>query len=531
MDIKFREGNRKEFDAQLDLNFTGFGTILEGPLPAEKGSWLLSARRSYLDFVIDSFDLGTSIAPWYGDVQGKIVYNPHSDHKLSFLLVASDDHSESDAEIAEENDMIFYGEQDYLSITAGMNWRYLWGSRGFSNTSFSWTLSDTEETGFDTGNGNLISEDSVTDQDFKLRNINHLLLGDQTLEFGVDWKHTISEYENYYAEYVGVFGDTTASLLLKDNISADKLGGFVNLILKPIQDLTMVAGLRADHFSVNDNSTLSPRISCIYRLSDRIELKAASGVYYQNLPLILITQKEDYKDLKNPRAIHYIAGFDYLITDDTKLSLEAYQKDYSSFPIDPGQPSLFMIDELYYRNGYFFNHEELVDEGEAYSRGIELILQKKLAKDFYGLASAAYFRTRYEGLDNIWRDRVFDNRWIFSVEGGYKPDHKWEFSGRWIFAGGVPYTPFNQELSEQYNEGILDETEINSSRYPDYHSLNLRFDRRFHFTGSNLVFFLSVWNVYNRRNVAQYYWNKFKNEQDTIYQWSILPIFGLEYEF
>ena len=46
-----------------------------------------------------------------------------------------------------------------------------------------------------------------------------------------------------------------------------------------------------------------------------------------------------------------------------------------------------------------------------------------------------------------------------------------------------------------------------------------------------MVFYLSIWNVYNRKNVAQYFWNEVKNEQGTIYQWGILPVFGIEYEF
>jgi len=133
--------------------------------------------------------------------------------------------------------------------------------------------------------------------------------------------------------------------------------------------------------------------------------------------------------------------------------------------------------------------------GEAYSRGIEVMIQKKLAKDFYGLASGSYFRTRYRGADQMWRDRIFDNRLILSLEGGYKPDSRWEFSLRWIYAGGRPYTPFDERASQEADQGILDDSRVNASRYPAYHSLNARCDRRFHFSGSNLIFYLSVWNA------------------------------------
>ena len=78
---------------------------------------------------------------------------------------------------------------------------------------------------------------------------------------------------------------------------------------------------------------------------------------------------------------------------------------------------------------------------------------------------------------------------------------------------------------------MLDGERINEVRYPDYHSLNIRFDRRFHFSGSNLVFYFSVWNAYNRKNVATYFWNEVEKKEDITYQWSLLPIFGFEFEF
>lgn len=120
---------------------------------------------------------------------------------------------------------------------------------------------------------------------------------------------------------------------------------------------------------------------------------------------------------------------------------------------------------------------------------------------------------------------------MFNVEGGYKPNRSWEFSARWIFAGGTRYTPFDASASSELKRGVLDGSRINAARYPDYHTLNVRFDRRFNFRSTNLIVYLSVWNAYNRKNVAQYFWNVAKNEQGVIRQWNLLPVLGLEYEF
>jgi hypothetical protein len=352
-----------------------------------------------------------------------------------------------------------------------------------------------------------------------------------TIEFGLEARRLFVDYDNWYAEMTDALGDTVPELSVDDRFGGSKFGTFVHYTAKPFSGLTTNLGVRADYFSYNRSTTLSPRFAIAYQITPRTSINGATGLFQQNLPLLLLSQNIENKELEDPVAIHYVLGIDHLLTENTKLSLEVYQKDYDHFPLDPTQPALFLVDETYYSFGFFLNHGRLIDTGRACSRGIEVMLQKKLAKDFYGLASASYFRSRYKGGDGVWRDRVFDNRVVLSVQGGYKPNNNWEFSVRWIYAGGPPYTPFDIEASKEYHRIVLDENRINEDRYPDYHSLNVRFDRRFHFGGSNLVFYFSVWNVYDRKNVATYFWNEQEEKQDTIYQWRILPIFGLEYEF
>jgi len=304
------------------------------------------------------------------------------------------------------------------------------------------------------------------------------------------------------------------------------MGIFASLNIRLTDRLSTVLGGRADYFSYNENTNYSPRISCRYQLSDRTYLNASYGIYYQNLPMLLLSQKDENKELADPKAIHYILGMEHLLSEDTKLGIEIYQKEYSHFPMDPDQPALFVIDD-----DFFNYYESLTDKGRAMSRGIELTLQKKLAENIYGLTSAAYFRSRYKGLDGVWRDRSYDNRLLLSVEGGYKPNPGLEMSMRWIYAGGVPYTPFDIDLSNANGYGVLDESRINSERYPDYHSMNVRVDKRFFFAKTNLVVYVSVWNAYNQKNIAEYFWNDAKEKVEAIYQWTMLPILGAEWEF
>ncbi|MCP4581679.1 MAG: TonB-dependent receptor [candidate division Zixibacteria bacterium] len=530
MDLTFREGNREENDYQLEMNFAGFGALGEGPLFNKKGSWMLSVRRSFLDLLVDA--IGTGVAPKYSDYQGKLAFDLSSSDKVTVLDILGIDAIEFTKDQSIEDGNIIYGSTNIVENAFGVNWRHLWGKNGYSNTSISHMMTRYKSDFYRTKNDDNLSGGESTEQSFYLRNVNHYRLNESNrLEFGFDAKHLGIDNNSFFAEYTDPFGKDTPAVIFDDDISGQKLSAFATYISKPFSKFTASLGLRADYFSLNENAHISPRLSLSYQLTPKTSINGSTGIYYQNLPLIAFSGSGDHTNLKDPVAYHYIVGINHLLTENTRLTLEVYDKEYDNFPLDPTQPSLFIVDELFYRYGFFFDHEILVDNGKANSKGVELIVQKKLAENVYGLVSGSYFRSRYQDYDGIWRDRVFDNRYVLSVEGGYKPNSKWEFSLRWIYAGGVPYTPFDEVSSQADSSGIFDQTRVNEVRHSDYHSLNIRFDRRFHFGGSNLICYVSVWNAYNRKNVASFYWNEIENKQDVSYQWSALPIFGLEYEF
>ena len=527
MDISLRDGNRREFDAQLDLNFAGFGGVAEGPLAGGRGSWLVSARRSYLDFVVKVFDVGSTVAPRYGDGQAKLTIDLNRNHSVSLIGFWGDDHNAPDRETGEENDMQVYGRQDIATGTLGLTWRALWGKDAVSRTSVSHTGWSFNEDWYETSTGLYQIRNRSLEGTTVFRNVNHVRLADGlSLEFGADVKSLVSDYDNGYQGTTNALGDTVLPVRFDTRLSGFKFGIFANAIIRPVQGLTVEAGLRADRFTANQSRTVSPRASVSVALSEKTTMKAAAGMFLQNLPTLLLAQNASLRRAGDPRSIHAVLGLERMVTENTRLTVEVYRKDYSRLPADPGQSGFNVIDsEPSALTGI------LSDKGRAESHGIEITIQKKLSSKVYGLASATWFSARYRGADGTWRNREYDNRLMFSAEGGYKPNRSWEFSLRWIFAGGVPYTPLDLQSSKRLHRAVLDESRINDVRYPDYHSMNVRFDRRFNFRSSNLIFYLSVWNVYNHKNVAQYFWNDKEQKQDVIYQWLILPVFGLEYEF
>ncbi|MDX9758736.1 MAG: TonB-dependent receptor [Bacteroidota bacterium] len=531
MDIRFREGDRERILGQADLNFSGFGGLLEGPL-GTNGSWLLSARRSYLDLLVSAIDIGTSVAPRYGDAAAKVSFDLSSRHRLVFVGLWSDDHNNPDATTAAENDMQYYGRQDIYNYTGGFTWRALWNEQVFTTTSVSWTGMDFGEEFFKTGSGAPLLFNDSHERWVRLRSETRWSLASALhFEFGGDVKALRGRYDNRYGGVPDELGNPHPEFLFQQDVRGVVGGAHATAVVNPWSVLTVSAGLRAGYVEWNEACSLEPRVSVALQVNGRGSVRVSAGLYTQSLPLLLLARDESTRTLENPRAVHGVVSFSYLLGESTRLTIEGYLKQYDRFPVDPDQSALFLVDELQYRYGFFMPHGALRSTGTAVSRGVECTVQKKLAQGFYGIASASYSAARYTDGEGVERPRVYDNRLIFGIEGGWKPNASWEVSLRWLYAGGAPYTPLDVVASAAARQEVLDATRINGQRHPDYHALNLRVDHRCHFDRSALVVYLSVWNAYNRKNVAGYIWDERHQRVKTLFQWGLLPIFGIEWEF
>lgn len=529
MDISYREGNKAKFSPRLSLSMAGIGGSIEGAI-GQNANYLFSVNRSYVDLIVNQIEKGSPL-PKYGDAQTKIVYRPDENNRITMLDIFSADNIYMDKEKAVENNANIYGRTDGITNTAGLNWQHIWNNLGYSNTSLSHTFTKYKRDYSKTLAEKQFYANNSDENIVKLRNVNYLKLDNSnTVEFGLDLSGMFINFDTYYGAYEDLYGNVTPPLTVKNKMDGTKAGLFAVHHFNLFDNLRIDYGTRLDYFSYNDNLDISPRVNLNWQLDKKTSVSIGAGVFHQNIPVNILVQSEDFKKLKTPAAIHYTAGFAYDIWTATRLSVEVYYKDYYNFPINPEMPTMFLFDQTQVY-GIFWSNNSLKDNGRATSKGIELILQKKLAEDFYGLVSGAISNSSYKDYFGKWHNRIYDNRFNFNLEGGYIPGRDWEFKIRWVYANGAPYTPFDIEASKQAGYGIWDLSKTNSERLPDYHSMNIRIDKRFYFQNSSLLLYLSVWNVYNRKNVAFYYWNEVKNEIDKQTQWSTLPVLGVEYEF
>lgn len=529
MEMTFREGNREELNLQLDASFQSIGAQVEGPIKKGKGSYLISARRSYYDLLFKATDIGGPI-PTYYDIHAKVTYDLSNNVKLSFLDIASIDKSNQSYEEGIKFEDNYYGYYNGEKNSGGVNLLCIWDKNGYSNFSLSHNINDIDIGNSEIRTRNRLYTSKSIERDVAFRNLNHFRLSEAFLfQVGLDLKYSTADYQQHYYPYTDYFGYVTKELIVNKNMYALKGGLFAGFTWNPVKNLSINPGLRLDYSNYNKNTNFSPRMNITYSLSETANIYLTGGVFYQTLPYIILSQSESFKQLKDPVSYHSIAGFSYMITEDTRFTLEVYDKEYRNCPINPEQPEEFVMDQAVENPSFTYN-SRLESIGKAFSRGVEVMIQKKLAKDFYGMVSASYFRSRYLDGTNIWRNRLYDNQFTFAAEGGYKPNDQWEFSLRWIYAGGAPYTPFDVKASEAAYKGLIDKSMIYKERLPAYHSLNVRIDKRFYFSKSNIVLYASIWNVYGRENIWGYSWDETRNKVKPNKSWSVLPVFGIEYE-
>ena len=527
MEIEIRQGNREEFDGQLDMSMSGFGTVLEGPL-GPKGSWLFCARRSYIDLLVNIADIDA--LPVYSDLHCKMVYDVDPSNRFSVSFLEADDNVDYTRNQAWEDGNDNYGVTSNWNVTAGVGWRCIWPGDGFSNTVLSWNGIKYEGSYFQTLTENVQVLQNSTERVLVLRNTNTWQAGSMAeLEFGIEGSWTANEFDNFYAADTNYSGEPIPELAVQSNI--EKLSGalFLSSGLVPSTNLTVNTGVRID-FPGSTYPVASPRGSVELKLSPVTWVSAAAGIYRQELPGEILARDHSFENLKIPFTVHYIMGMKHLLSPETRVQFELYIKTGSEFPYDPDQPGYFILDGVSGEQD-LYSFQELVSGGETRAFGAELTIQKQLINGLYGIAAGSLYSSGYRNPGEPWRRRLYDSRWTATLEGGYRFDSGWDVSGRWLFAGGRPYTPLDLEASQELNLTVLDCSRINGETYPCYSSLNLRIDRRFNFQRSSLSCYLSVWNVLNRRNVTATFWNRIENREDYIYQWATMPIFGLEYEF
>lgn len=493
--IKLRDGRTDHFGGKATISASQFGLNLEGPIEHD-GSFLFSARRSYLDFIFKA--AGLSFIPEYWDFTGKVNYHLGKNDEITFLGIGALDDVKllnNTPEQRYDNSRILRSNQN--EAVGGISWRHLL-PKGYATASLSQTIFTYDYRQDDTLTNPIFTNNSV-ESETSLRGDVVLKLG-TTSELSLGAEGTFASFSDkiFLKKFYTNYSDSLRVNTTLDT-TAFKSAGYIQLTQSFSERLKITAGIRADHFNLIAHPfAFSPRLSATFMLDAETNINASVGQYKQSPAYVWLAANPENRQLKFISAVQYILGIDHLLRSDTKISIEGYIKNYSDYPASLQQKFLVLSNAGSGFGGSqeafaSFGIDPLVSDGSGKASGVEFFLQKQLSEiPFYGIVSISYNYVEFTALDGVARPGSFDQRWIINIGGGYVMNEAWEFSGKFRFFTGRPYTPYNPD-------GTQNAALYNSARIGANHGLDLRVDRRWNFSDWTLVTYADVQNVYNRK--------------------------------
>jgi hypothetical protein len=532
LDIKFREGQKKTLLSDINLSTAGFGGVFEGLLFSKKGSFLFSFRRSYLNLIRGAIRLAA--VPNYWDFNLKTVYDINEKNKLTFIGIAGlDDISfEGDAgKISDENP---YGKAkgNQQQFTAGFNLRTLY-KKGYILTSLANSSAYYYYTNNDIKTDELIFDYSSHESDFNLKSeILYQLSKSSNITLGGGARYIKFKNDLYVRPDTTAFGDPLPALNINVKDNYYKASAFAQYSLKLFKDRVVLnAGMRYDYFSgITNKNTISPRAGLTFQLSPVTTLNLSTGLYSQAPEYLWVSSDPSNKNLKFVKAAHYVAGIEHLFSDDLRLTVEAYYKKYDNYPVSVYIPTFILVNGGAENGPNFVG--EAVSAGYGYVKGIDISLHKKLTgSGFYGMLNYSLSESRFTALKGGAKPGSFDYRHNLTIIAGYQLTNDWLIGIKYRYTTGRPYTPFDVQQSIYLGRGVYQTDKYNEARMKDYNRLDIRVDKKWNLKKLTIVSYIEMQNVLNTTNVYQYFWNEYKNEMGTIYQWAFLPVGGFSIQF
>ncbi|GAB3934873.1 TonB-dependent receptor [Mucilaginibacter myungsuensis] len=513
LDIKMNDGNNKNFTVQGGIGTIASRLKIEGPIVKDKGSFMISGRRTYIDMFLalskDSVIKGSSL--YFYDLNAKANY--HFNDKNAIYLSGY-----FGKDVLGLKDL--FGT-DWGNSTGTVRFNHIFSNKLFSNTSVIFSNYNYVIQSFQSATS-FKATSKITDFNIK-EDLQYTLSSDHRLKFGFNvLRHSISPGE--------ITTDESSSF---NSRSVERRYGFENALYvsddwKVNDKLNVAFGLRLSGFmlmgpgtfrsydpagNITNEATygsgdvvqsyynLEPRVSAAYQLNDVSSVKASYNRNTQNIHLLTNSTTSSPTDLYamssnniKPQISDQVSLGWYRNFQDNvfEFSAEAYYKDLKNL-IDYKDGARLLVNE---------NVESQLTFGSGRAYGIELFLKKKYGRfngwvgytlskaesKFAAINQGRYYAAR--------QDRTHD----LSVVGIYKLNNRWTFSSSFIYQTGsaVTYPTGKYTVGGQT---LFSYSERNGYRKPANNRLDIgatlegKEHKKFH---SSWTF--SLYNVYGYRD-------------------------------
>ena len=532
-----------EYRNGLGISFVSAYGRTSGNFAGDRGSWLLSARRGFLDVLTERVVADDEqLTPRYTDVFGAVTFEVGDRSSLAARLLMSDD----DLKFTTDGD-----DDDIDSAGTGRS-AHLWFEfdHGWSDSLQMDTLLSvaTVNQKRDAGGTDDNRSGNVhNDNDFRFVDLKqdwYWQLGDRHLP---RWGFNVNRQDG---DYDYSLASTIVDPLLSPvpivsaygtdmDVRVNKFGIYGAWRTRVTDSLTAEAGARWDSYEYPDHlefDVVSPRLNLVYAFGNENELRAAWGVVYQPQAVNELQVEDDVEQFFEPeRSEQFVIGYTRQFTHGLSLRVDVYDKEYSH--LRPRFENLLDPIQLIPEGAA---DRIRIDAPEARARGVEFTLRREAERGLSGWVSVSIAEA-VEDVQGDWQSRSWEQQQTLAF-GSSWTGAKWNVSLAGLFHSGTPTTHIGIETTPLPGGGMEIEGvvgERNAEHLSPYTRVDLRANRDVQLRNSRISFYLEVTNLLNSKNECCI--ENFRLEQDrngqfvlakeTSYWLPMLPSFGFEWEF
>ncbi|HTJ51186.1 MAG TPA: TonB-dependent receptor, partial [Cyclobacteriaceae bacterium] len=556
--VTTRKGDAEKFRAEGGIGIIATNILFEGPIVKNKGSFLIAARRTYVDFFAqklhDASILKRDINYYFYDLNVNMDYNITSKDNLSLRSYSGKDkfHYNTSAD--------FTNAITWSNKTLALHWLHNFSDATYSDLSLQGSIY-TMRFGAAINDYAFNVNSNIKDMGFTYQF--NTAVKKHEISYGFSYIHHAVSPNNINAYSSDV--ELTVSPHLK--LQGVEGAFFINDKIKISDALELSAGMRLsgysqvgpftryledENFQILDTIRYKknywitkyvnpePRVAFRYKLDNTSSVKLSYDRTYQYMHMAPLSSVSLPLDIWVPSsavvkpqfANQYSVGYFRNFLDNlVETSATVYYKD--------------MHNQIEYRQGVIVGYSKGVNYddnfvfGRGTSYGSEFFIKKSKGK-LNGQLAYTLSRTvrKFPDLNNgktfpAKYDRLHD----LSVMMNYVHNSKWTFSTVFVYATG---NALNLPVARYIIQGnvVNEYGSRNSYRMPSYHRMDigitytLKKSKEFE---SYLI--LSVYNVYNRRNPYYIYFETKGNLKNyelstSIKQVSLFPVIpSITYRF
>ena len=503
----------KEYNGvkKASLSIASAGFVFENRL--WKGTCLVSFRRTYFDLF--SLMVGQKLPYYFYDVIGKYAIDVNSNNKMNISAFYSKDMLGTlpDKELEKPDAESPNWGNKVLSI----QWNSLLNSNMYLESHITYSESFNSANTVNNIVTNRISDFTFSENLYYNWGKQNLSCGFsiKKLQFCYDWDIHYSELSDLIHPVADAFFDYAPASF---NFRKDcfQSGYYLQNEINITKKMSTTVGLRLNHFSLNKETNLAPRLNICYELNPTTKLKWTYGRFYQYLytlkerksqsiftPFTAIFPIDSNQNIQPANSDHYIAGIEIKnFFWNWDLLLEGYYKKYHNL--------ITSLDEI-----PRYRHEN------GYALGCDLLLKKSEGK-FKGWLSYSYGVSKKENQHQDYFTS-YDRPHSIKFLGYFQLTQKWKLNLFWVYSSGTPYTPiigkfkggwdWREELGDPTvvigddQNSLIDRRlfgEKNSLRFPAYHRFDIGISRNYYVKNHILSLNFQILNVYNNDNPYYY---------------------------